>query len=156
MGKKVNGFINLGMTGYLAVVIGVLVVLLGIQTKRLENAKEEYAAFAAGVEQIGKLAQEKARKDELEAKLKKEKADNENHRRIAGLDATIKRLRDERAGGDLLPAPAPGAGGAERACFNRDVLERALGEFAEEATRIAEEGDHCRVDLDTAKVWAIN
>ena len=132
-----------------------LVVAVWVQTARLDATKKEYAAFVATVKAQGEIAESKAKQIEAENKERKEKSDHENAKSIAALNGTIKRLRDERAGSSILPPAAPGAGSAERACFNRDALERALGEFTEEVARIAEEGDHYRVDLDTAKLWAL-
>src|SRR5262249_49099962 len=98
-----RGFI---LAGYIAIgallVIGGLGLALKIQSARLEAVKKEYADFKAKVEFQGRAAQQAA--DERYAKdlAVKEKANEENKKRIADLSATVGRLRLERPSGNFV------------------------------------------------------
>ena len=52
------------MTHYLIAVIGALVILLGIQTHRLDNAQTAHAEYVADIERQTKEASEQARQTE--------------------------------------------------------------------------------------------
>lgn len=52
------------MTNYLIAAIAALVLLLGIQTHRLDNAQTAHAEYVAGIEAQAKEASEQARKTE--------------------------------------------------------------------------------------------
>lgn len=135
-------------------VVGLLLAGLIIQTKRLEAVQTEYATFAAGVEQVGKLAVAAAEKQKADDKLKKEKADAENATAIAAVRADNARLRAQRASRSYVPTAASGAASPERACFDRALLERALRDLDEGVSGLVDEGSEATVNLDTAKRWA--
>lgn len=126
----------------------------GIQTRRLESVKVEYAQFQTGVKTLGELAAKAAKKREADDKLNKDKADAENKATVARLRADLKRLRDARPRGDLVPSAPTGSPSPERAHFDRALLERALRDFDSAVAQLAAEGDEARVNLDTAKKWA--
>lgn len=52
------------MTNYLFAAIAALVLLLGIQTHRLDNAQTDHAEYVSGIEAQAKEASEQARKTE--------------------------------------------------------------------------------------------
>jgi len=139
--------------GVLAV-ISLLLAGLVIQTQRLEAVKTEYAAFAAGVEQVGKLAVAAAEKKKADDKLAKEKADAENSASIVALHADIERLRAQRANRGYLPAAAPGARSPDTACFDRPLLESAIRDLDRGVQELVDEGSETTVNLNTAKRWA--
>jgi hypothetical protein len=149
-----RGFILPSPTMIMVGAIGVLVLLLCLQTWRLDAIQTEYATFASGVEQVGKLAAAAAEKKEADDKLAKEKADHENVITHAKLADTIKRLRAQRASSGFLPPAAPGAGSPQRACFERDDLERALRTLDRGVQELVAEGDEVTVNLSSAKRWA--
>ena len=157
--NKQSGFIlpPLGISTYaiigLSLLCGVLSITIKVQSSRLETVKVEYAAFASGVEQIGKLAVSANKLKETEDQLKKEQADNENtntHTRIADLS---RRLRDERSRGSYLPPAVPGSASPDKACFGRPDLERAIQQLDGNIQKLIDEGDQDRIDLNTAKAW---
>lgn len=140
-----------------AVVIAGLGIALKVQTSRLDAVRAEYAGFVAQTKAIGEAAEKAARQKEVDDRKRKEAADadlNRARRDLAGLADAYRGLREQRARGGFLPAPAPGAGSAARACFDRAELERTLGAIDAGGGRIAEEGDQARLGLDAAKRWA--
>lgn len=137
-----------------AVLIAGLSGAVYVQTSRLEAVRTEYATFKAEVKVLGEAAQKAADAQKASDKLKKEKADAYNKRELAGLADTVKRLHDERANSNLLPAPAPGSRSPEIAAFDRSQLERALSVFVEGAANLVTEGSQAVIDLNAAKEWA--
>ncbi len=100
---KNKGFINLSLTGYVA--LGALAVALTvsgyayIQTKRLEACKAEFQAFKSEVERLGKEAQEKVKREiERQEKVTKD-VSTDYEKRLNYLRDTYNRLRDSRSGG---------------------------------------------------------
>lgn len=155
-----KGFIlpPLGISTYaiigLSLLCGVLSIAVKVQSSRLDTVKLEYAAFASGVEQIGKLAIAANKLKETQDKLKKEQADNENtstHNRIADLS---RRLRDERSRGGFVPTASAGSASPDKACFSRAELERAIQHLDGELQKLIDEGDRAVIDLNTGKSWA--
>lgn len=139
-----------GMTTILG---GVLLIAVGGYVLHCEHVKKDRASFIATLE-----AQAAAQKKENERITKenvsrKEKADAETTK-LRTANATLsKRLRDN-AGASVLPAPAPGAGSPDRACFGRADLDRALQRFTGGAAELVIQGDEARVGLDVARRWA--
>lgn len=153
-----RGFIlPTGLTLYAAIgaaaIIGLLSVALKVQSYRLEAVKVEYAAFASGVEQIGKLAVAANKLKETEDKLKKEKADHENAIAKSALASVTKRLSEYNSRKSFLPAASAGTSRPDLSCFDRAELDAALREFSRETSAIAIEGESATIDLDTGKSW---
>jgi hypothetical protein len=146
------------MIGWIVVAAGiafaVLTAAVTIQTKRLAAVKQEFAAFQGGVEALGKKARDEAIATAKRDFLRKEKADEDVTRRLAGLSATVARLRNERAGGSFLPAPAPSPGGTAGASLDWAQSERALRKFDQGAQGLVDEGSETVIKLDEAKRWA--
>lgn len=145
--------------------IAVLMLAVYVQTVRLTACKAEYAKFVGGVEALGKAAQKAAQDKAMQDKLFKENADAENARTTDGLradlDAARKRLRDERARGRTLSAPAATAASPDKTCFNPALLagaiqrlDEGIGRFEEGVLGIVESGSQAVIDLDTARRWA--
>lgn len=152
-----RGFISLSFTGYIILILGFGILILGIllklQTARLDDCKEEHEIFivrmkAAAQEQEArtKAAIDLAQKD-------KDRSDANHKRTITRLERDVKRLRDSTRT-SVVPPAAPGSPSPERACFDRPELDRALRGFIDGTSRIAEEGAEAVVGLDTAKEWA--
>jgi len=148
---------------WIALVIGALGLGLKIQTSRLDSAKAdltalrgEYETFKARVVAEGKVAQERANKQALEDKQRKEKADAENQRTVSLLNQRVASLRYDRAHSGTYGVSAPGAspGSPDRSCFKSTEFERAVSGFVEGTAAIVEECDGIRAALDTAKNWA--
>jgi hypothetical protein len=112
------------------------------------------ARFEAATEALGQAA--KLRTDAVikADKLRKETADAENNRTLDSLRADIKRLRDNRASGNFLPAAPAGAGRPDLACFDRALLERAIRDLDKGVQGIVDQCSETTVNLDTAKKWA--
>lgn len=137
-----------------AVLIAGLGIAVKVQTSRLDAVKQEYATFKAEVKAAGEAAQKLADARTAADKLNKEKTDAKHKKAVADLAATVKRLHDERANSNLLPAAAPGSRSPEIAAFDRTQLERALSGFVEGTANLITEGSQAVIDLNAAKEWA--
>jgi hypothetical protein len=136
------------------VVIGVLMLGLAIQTKRLETEKAEHASFIAVTRAAGEAAQRAAKITNEKNLKRKQEADRETEAlRVSNADLS-KRLRDERARRGYLPGPSPTAKNPDRISFDRAELERAIQLLDAEVSGLVAEGDAARVGLDGAKRWA--
>jgi hypothetical protein len=141
-----KGFVSpMLMMGVGLVLMGIAV---GIQTKRLESAKSELAIIKV----LGEQAEKKAKERELADKQRKEKADADHKKAIAGYLSTIKRLRD--ANTHFLPPAPAGSNRPDQACYPRRGLDEALRTGFGEITGVLEELGTAAVDLNTAKEWA--
>ena len=123
--------------------------LQGAHHEQLKVAKFEAATVA-----LGKAAKQRAEQIAAADKLRKENADAENKRTIASLRADVKRLRDERARGNYVPAAPAGSRSPEIACFDRAELERAIQQLDARVSELFAEGDEATMNLNTAKRWA--
>lgn len=137
----------------MAVALAIVVLFLGIQTKRLESSKAEHAAFVAQVAAQGKAAEEAAAKQKLHDMKNKERTDEEYNRRVAEFTRTIAGLR-QRAPGSFVPAAPAGASRPELACYDRAELVGAVGKFVAGARAIADEGTKESLMMDAARAWA--
>ena len=153
-----RGFIQLPMMAWGAIAAGAVIIgLTGavyVQTVRVAACKAEYAKFVGGVEALGKAAQKAAQDKAAMDKIFKEKVDAENEAAIAGLNATIKRLRDSRPSRSFVPAAAPSSSRPDLACYDRAEYERETGNLVESLRGLADEGSKAAIDLNTAKAWA--
>ena len=75
-------------------------------------------------------------------------------RTITNLRADVKRLRDNRASGGGLSAPATSAESPGRICFDPAKLSGALRKFDEGVLGLVEGCSEAVINLDTAKKWA--
>ena len=112
------------------------------------------AKFEAATEAFSVAAKQHAEQVAKADKLRKEKADAENKRTITNLRADVKRLRDNRASGGGLSAPATSAESPERICFDPAKFGAALRALDEGILGIVETGSEAVINLDTAKKWA--
>lgn len=160
------------------ILIGVLVLAVGVQTKRVGRAKAETAKvqaafdqFKGGVEALGREAERKAAAQKAADEKRKRDADAENKQahevlnadnaRLAALRDRLRRERDA-ARGRLVPAAPAGSRCADgQACFERAELEAALQRHRERvrglsdrAAGLAQEGSEIEADLNTARKWA--
>lgn len=126
-----------------------------LQGWRLDAVKAEFKGFVDTTRAIGEAAQQAAIATAKADHQRKEHADAENITTLDRLRADNQRLRDARAGRSFLPAAAPGARSPATACFDRPELERSLRDFDRGITGLIDEGDEARVNLDTAKRWAL-
>lgn len=81
------------MTNYLLAAIAALVLLLGIQTHRLDNAQTDHAEYVAGIERQANEASEQARKTEQ----KHQKAIEQ-----VRIDATNQKISDDAHAAELI------------------------------------------------------
>lgn len=112
------------------------------------------AKFEAATEAFSVAAKQHAEQVAKADKLRKEKADAENKRTITNLRADVKRLRDNRASGGGLSAPATSAESPDRICFDPAKLSGALRKFDEGVLGLVEGCSESVINLDTAKKWA--
>lgn len=125
-----------------------------VQGLRLDALQSKYDGFVATTKAQGEAAEKLAKAKEAEHKREKEIADHEYQTTIAGLNADVKRLRDDRARAGYVPAAPAGSRSVELACFDRAELEQALRRFDEEVTGLFAEGDAGAVGLNAARSWA--
>lgn len=125
-----------------------------VQGWRLDAAKAKFATFQAQVKALGDVAVAEAKATELADIERKWRIDNENSKLRIDVAALANRLRDARASGGILPAPAPGAASPDRIAFDRPNLERTLQQLDAGVSAIVAEGDAAVTDLDSARKWA--
>ena len=140
--------------GALALILAFLGIYFYGHHEGFEEEKAAYDLFVSQTAALGKKATADADAQVARDKLAKEKADEDNLKRIADLDTTIKQLRAQHSGGSFLPAAASGSLRPDLACFDRTAYLAAFGEFVTEARGLVDEGAAATVDLDTAKLWA--
>lgn len=138
----------------LAILSGVLVVGLGIQTKRVESCKAEAAAFVAQVEANGKAAQKAADAKIAADKANKERTDNETTKLRAANASLARQLRDSRAASSFLPTTGSPAGRPDAITFDRAKLERAIQQLDEGVSGVVARGDQAVIDLNLSLKWA--
>ena len=73
---------------------------------------------------------------------------------IAGLNADIKRMRDDRARSRFVPAAPAGSRSVDLACFDRAELERTLRDFDTAIQGLVDQGSADAVGLNVARSWA--
>jgi len=123
-----------------------------------KNFKDKAVALAevARDKAIKQMVQDRNRKEKADAELKILRADNQS------LD---QRLRDERARGRRVSRPTPRAPSPERACFRGPILDAAVTRLIDdiydenerrdkELSEIARQCQDAVSGLDTAKRWA--
>ena len=125
-----------------------------VQGLRLDAVKAEYAGFVATTKAEGEAAKKLADAKAAEDKRKKESSDHDYQTTIAGLNADIKRMRDDRARSRFVPAAPAGSRRVDLACFDRAELERTLQQFDEAVTGLIAEGDADAVGLNVGRSWA--
>ena len=151
-----KGFIQLTLSGYiiagLTVALLISAAMLKIQSSRLEACKTEFQVFKSEVERLGLEAQKKKLQIEAQDKLKKEAADNELKKlRLANGDLS-KRLRSD-TDRSFLPRPEASTGQSEGTC-DRDLIDRALRDFAKGTAELIIEGQSAIDSLNNAKRWS--
>lgn len=127
-----------------------------IQGWRLEAVQAKYDGFVSTTKALGDAAKVEAEQKTKDDIRKKEKADHENATTVATLHADIKRLRLARPSSSFLPPVGAASLRPDRACFGRPELERAIRDLDTGVQGIAEACDFARVNLDTAKRWAVD
>ncbi len=125
-----------------------------VQGLRLDAVKAKYDGFVATVKAEGEAATKLAEATAAEDKRKKESSDHDYQTTIAGLNADIKRMRDDRARSRFVPAAPAGSRSVDLACFDRAELERTIRRLDSGVSGLIEQGDADAVGLNTARAWA--
>jgi hypothetical protein len=121
----------------------------------LRQLQKDYDTFRGGVEALGQAAQNRAEETRLADIKRKEDADKEHAKAVAGLNARIAGMRAAvDSGRGFLSAPAPLAASPERTCFDPAGLTDALQSLDRGFLGIVETGAKAVSDLDDAKSWA--
>lgn len=123
------------------------------QKARAEAIQRQFDAFKAQTDAASRQAAAEAQAHAVVNQQLKESSDAENQRTTADLRARVERLRHANDATGPVPAAPPGAVRPDLQCFDRPELERALGDFLEEARAIADAGSQAAVDLNTAREW---
>lgn len=123
---------------------------------KLRALQSDFDQFRGGVEALGRAAEKRARETDEANRKRKVSADDENRRSTDKLLADNRRLRDERdrARGSFVPSPAPDSRSPDLACFDRNLLEQAIGRLVGSVRGLAQEGDQSALDLTSARQWA--
>ena len=100
-------------------------------------------------------AEQTARITEHENQRLKEKTDAENWNLTVSLRNDITRLRNNNARRGNLSSPAPTAGSPDKTCFDAAKFDSALRELDQDFLGIVEAGSQAVIDLDSAKMWAM-
>ena len=147
------------MTQYIviAVVIGMLALGITVQTKRLETAKAEYAAFVAAVKAKGD--EQERRSKEKEAADAKQIKDAVSERNVA----LAKLRKSASASRRPLSRSAEAAAGSDKVCFGAPAYNAASGRLRERLERglggiqqLASEGDSAQIDAKALiKAWPL-
>ena len=111
-------------------------------------------AFVATVKAEGEAAKKLAEATAAEDKRKKENSDHDYQTTIAGLNADIKRMRDDRARGRFVPAAPAGSRRVDLACFDRAELERTIRDFDTAIQGLVDQGSADAVGLNVGRSWA--
>lgn len=125
------------------------------QKSSTASVQAQFDAVKAQTEAAGRQAEAVAKSKESAARQLKEQADAENTRTLADLRTRLELLRHANSGASIVPAAPPGASRPDLACYDRAELQRALGDFLEDARRIVDEGSSAAIDLNTAKEWVL-
>lgn len=148
---------------FIVLIIGGLVTGLGYikgfgereYTRGKQEVQARFDLYQREVVELGRAAQERADKQAAADKAAKEKANAKHKDLERQRDAARRELRNERARGSVLPAPAPTArGGDETLTFDRKRLDEALNRFIDRVEAIVGEGAEAVDDLKTVREWA--
>ena len=132
-----------------------LALAVGVYVAHCEHVKKDQANFVAELRQQAQ-DQERRNKDRADKeKAAKEQTDEQVKNERNSLLHTIKRLRDERASSSSLPAAPANANRPDLACFDREQLAIAMGNFEAGMEEIAIRGTEATIDLNAAKGWAL-
>ena len=144
------------VVGVATAIILALVAAVSVQTSRLDAESARFSAFQAEVDALGREAASRAKKRDSDNLRAMEVADAKAKSLLADNAVLGKRLRDARAGGGYVPAPAPGAPSTDpgRVCFDRSELESAIGRLDAGVQGLIGQGDAAKLRLSAGAEWA--
>lgn len=120
-----------------------------------QRISDEYAQYRISVESAGRIAQMNS--DAIKARDEQRKAasDESYAKALTVLGGDIERLRKSRADTHYLPPVSTDTRCPETwACFDRALLESAIGQLDADVSGIAETGDKMKLRMDEAIRWA--
>lgn len=125
----------------------------GIEHWRAWKWEKQFYTFQAEVKVLGEEAKKKAKETEARDKLATQQAHDDLQTKLDSLTSDNQRLRDANARKRFLPAPTNPSKPTDRACFSRQELESAIGEFAGGLTELAQEGDQGIAKAEAWRQW---
>ena len=130
------------------IIAGVLLVGLGVQTKRVESCKAESAEFIAKVEAAGIVAQKVAAAKEKEDAKRITDA-------LTDRDTALKRLRLSASRGNV-PILSSGPSGSGEICGEQKALSAAIERFRGGVRSLVESGDEAQIDAQSlVRSWPL-
>lgn len=125
-----------------------------VQGLRLDAVQSAFDGFVATTKAQGEAAQKEAEAKAKADRQLKESSDREYQTTITALRADVKRMRDDRARANYVPAAPAGSRSPSLACFDRADLDGALRHLDAGISGLIEEGDTDAVGLNAGRRWA--
>lgn len=150
--KLISG--NPAVLGCLALAAFVAGGVWYVQGLRLSAVQSAFDDFVSTTKAQGVAAQKEAEAKAKVDRQLKESSDREYQTAIAALRADVKRMRDDRARANYVPAAPADSRSPGLACFDRADLDGALRRLDAGISGLIEEGDSYAVGLNAGRRWA--
>ena len=124
-----------------------------IQSLRIDALQSQYDAFVDTAKAAGDIAQKQADARAEHDKQLKATSDANYQTAIDNLNADIARLRNARAGRNIVPPSPTNSRRPDLACFDRAELEQAVRNFDSGIQRLVDQGSANTIRLNAAAEW---